>query len=127
MAATRREKHAKLIVLVESWLADESGYDEETWPRLKAAIERNRLSYRKCFNALPLSVSQKRFSATSGNSTGQSGGQGHVEPTGAMPRSLGPEWIVMGWRCVACREWISEDQMAEACSARSGAVPGGGG
>jgi hypothetical protein len=28
-------------------LADESGYDERVWPRLKKAIEQNRPSYRK--------------------------------------------------------------------------------
>lgn len=30
------------LQLLEEWLADESGYDEETWPELKAALDRNR-------------------------------------------------------------------------------------
>jgi hypothetical protein len=34
---------------MDEWLADESGYDEETWPQLKAAIEEDRLSYRRRF------------------------------------------------------------------------------
>jgi len=34
------------IRLVESWLADESGYDMRVWPLLSSAIERNRLSDR---------------------------------------------------------------------------------
>ena len=28
--------------LLQEWLADESGYDEETWPELSAALDRNR-------------------------------------------------------------------------------------
>ena len=28
--------------LLKSWLEDESGYDEETWPKLKKALERDR-------------------------------------------------------------------------------------
>jgi len=28
--------------ILDEWLADESGYDEETWPELKAALEQNR-------------------------------------------------------------------------------------
>lgn len=33
---------AKAIALFKSWLADESGYDEKVWPRLKKALERER-------------------------------------------------------------------------------------
>jgi hypothetical protein len=33
--------------LVDSWLADTSGYDNRVWPKLARAIEQNRLSYRK--------------------------------------------------------------------------------
>jgi len=36
--------------LLDEWMADESGYDEETWPELKAALERERLSSRPLFN-----------------------------------------------------------------------------
>jgi hypothetical protein len=38
------------IRLLDKWLADESGYDEEVWPRVKAGIEENRLSDLKRFN-----------------------------------------------------------------------------
>lgn len=47
---SRRERHARLIALIESWLADESGYDETVWPRLKARIEESRTSNRKRFS-----------------------------------------------------------------------------
>ena len=38
------------IRLLDEWMADESGYDEETWPRLKAALDRDRLSSRRLFD-----------------------------------------------------------------------------
>jgi len=47
---SRREKYARLIALIESWLADDSGYDEAVWPRLKARIEESRTSARKRFS-----------------------------------------------------------------------------
>jgi len=31
-----------MIRLLREWTADESGYDEETWPELKVALDRNR-------------------------------------------------------------------------------------
>jgi hypothetical protein len=37
------------IHLLESWLNDASGYDEQVWPVLKEAIENDRLSHRKRF------------------------------------------------------------------------------
>ncbi len=40
-----------VIALLDEWLQDESGYDEETWPDLKEAIDRDRLSERKLFDA----------------------------------------------------------------------------
>jgi hypothetical protein len=45
-------KAAKAIALFKSWLADESGYDEETWPKLKKALnqERDRVGARRLFN-----------------------------------------------------------------------------
>jgi hypothetical protein len=33
---------AGLIKILRSWLADESGYDEQTWPKLKKALEQER-------------------------------------------------------------------------------------
>ncbi len=40
-----------VIALLDEWLHDESGYDEETWPELKEALDRDRLSERKLFDA----------------------------------------------------------------------------
>jgi hypothetical protein len=31
-------KAAEVIALLKSWLTDESGYDEKTWPKLKKAL-----------------------------------------------------------------------------------------
>jgi hypothetical protein len=44
-------KVAKAIALFKSWLADESGYDEEAWPKLKKALdlERKRAGARRLF------------------------------------------------------------------------------
>jgi hypothetical protein len=39
-----------VVRLLDEWMADESGYDEETWPELKAALERERLSSRLLFD-----------------------------------------------------------------------------
>jgi hypothetical protein len=43
---------AGVIGLLRSWLADESGYDEETWPKLKKALdhERRRVGARRLFD-----------------------------------------------------------------------------
>jgi hypothetical protein len=35
-------KAAKAITLFQSWLSDESGYDERVWPRLKKALQQER-------------------------------------------------------------------------------------
>jgi len=37
-----RERNQGLIRLLNKWMADESGYDEETWPDLKKALQANR-------------------------------------------------------------------------------------
>ena len=44
-------KPEAVIALLDEWLQDESGYDEETWPELKEALDRDRLSERKLFDA----------------------------------------------------------------------------
>jgi hypothetical protein len=36
--------------LIQSWLADNSGYDETAWPTLQADIEANRLAGRARFH-----------------------------------------------------------------------------
>ena len=43
---------AGVIALLKSWLNDESGYDEETWPKLKKALEeqRERVGARRLFD-----------------------------------------------------------------------------
>jgi len=46
---SRRERHAAVIALLDKWLADESGYDENTWPGLKEQIEESRTSTRRRF------------------------------------------------------------------------------
>jgi hypothetical protein len=38
------------IALLDSWLEDESGYDERSWPELKSDLDEHRLSARKLFN-----------------------------------------------------------------------------
>jgi hypothetical protein len=46
---TARQRNATARQLLRAWLADESGYDEETWPRLKQALEANRSGQRRLF------------------------------------------------------------------------------
>jgi hypothetical protein len=48
-------KAARAISLFKSWLEDESGYDEETWPKLKRALnrERDRVGARRLFDDCP--------------------------------------------------------------------------
>jgi excisionase family DNA binding protein len=43
-------KNEAALRLLEEWMADESGYDEQTWPVVKRVIEENRLSHRKAFD-----------------------------------------------------------------------------
>lgn len=43
-------KQPSAIELLDRWLQDQSGYDEETWPELKAALDRDRLSARRLFD-----------------------------------------------------------------------------
>ena len=50
ISATQQAKNEAAIQLLAEWMADESGYDEETWPKVKQAIEENRLSSRSRFN-----------------------------------------------------------------------------
>ena len=42
-------KNNEAIKLLDTWLADESGYDERVWPIIKKMIEGNRLSTRRRF------------------------------------------------------------------------------
>lgn len=46
----QRDKNEAARRLLQEWLADESGYDEEVWPQVKQLIEDNRLSTRSRFS-----------------------------------------------------------------------------
>jgi hypothetical protein len=37
------------VCLIDEWLADASGYDEEVWPELKAGLQRERAGARSLF------------------------------------------------------------------------------
>jgi len=50
----RRRRNEAVIRLLDEWMADESGYDEATWPALKKALNRNRDSHRPLFFDAPL-------------------------------------------------------------------------
>ena len=45
----QRQKNEAARRLLQEWLTDDSGYDEEVWPKVKQLIEDNRLSPRKRF------------------------------------------------------------------------------
>jgi hypothetical protein len=44
------ERQQQLLHQLDEWLSDDSGYDEETWPKLKDALEQDRLSSRSLFD-----------------------------------------------------------------------------
>ena len=46
----RPSRAVEAIALIDRWLNDASDYDEKTWPELKAALDRDRLSDRKLFD-----------------------------------------------------------------------------
>jgi excisionase family DNA binding protein len=46
---TQREGNERAIQLLDEWMADESGHDEEYWPKLKAVLEQDHLSSRPLF------------------------------------------------------------------------------
>ena len=46
----RAAQNEAAIRLLHQWPADESGYDERVWSRLKEAIEVDRLSFRKRYS-----------------------------------------------------------------------------
>lgn len=47
---SRRERHAAVIALLEKWVADDMGDDEDAWIGLKRRIEESRTSTRKRFS-----------------------------------------------------------------------------
>jgi hypothetical protein len=50
-AAEQIRKNRAAMKLLMSWRAEDSGYDEEAWPKLGRAIEVNRLSARRRLDA----------------------------------------------------------------------------
>ncbi len=46
---TQRQRNIATQELLSTWLADESGYEEETWSSLKSALENNRPNSRQLF------------------------------------------------------------------------------
>lgn len=44
-----KPNHRAARAAIAEWLADDSDYDEKTWPEIQAAIEDNRLSERNRF------------------------------------------------------------------------------
>jgi len=49
-AALQRARNQSAINLLNEWLADESGYDEQVWPAARKAIAENALSSRRRFD-----------------------------------------------------------------------------
>lgn len=47
---SQQAKNMAVIKLLEEWMADESGYDEEVWPIVKRSLEDDRLSHRRRFS-----------------------------------------------------------------------------
>lgn len=47
-----RERSLRLVTLLDEWAVDESGYEDEAWPQLQAALdaERERLGMRSLFD-----------------------------------------------------------------------------
>jgi hypothetical protein len=45
----QHQKNEAVRHLLREWLTDDSGYDEEVWPKVRQIIEDNRLSPRKHF------------------------------------------------------------------------------
>ena len=48
-ATAQQTSNEAAIALLDEWLRDESGYDENVWHELVEVIERHRLSARKRF------------------------------------------------------------------------------
>ena len=51
-AILERERAERLIATLDEWMADESGYDETTWPEVADALdhERDQLGMRRLFD-----------------------------------------------------------------------------
>ncbi len=51
ISAAQRKRNQGALRLLRQWMADETGYDERSWPIARKVIEANRLSRRKPFHA----------------------------------------------------------------------------
>ena len=49
-SSNQPSERAACIELLNRWLADESGYDEATWPKVKKLLEEHRTSNRSLFH-----------------------------------------------------------------------------
>jgi len=49
-SSNQKTKREACIALLNQWLTDDSGYDEENWPKIKKAIAENRTSNRSPFD-----------------------------------------------------------------------------
>lgn len=49
MTPETRARLERITALLDEWMADETGYDEETWPDLKEVLDRDRPSSRRLF------------------------------------------------------------------------------
>jgi hypothetical protein len=45
-----QDSYRAAVQLLADWKAEESGYDEQTWPLIRKSVERNRLSLRPRFS-----------------------------------------------------------------------------
>jgi Fe-S cluster assembly ATPase SufC len=52
----RKERREAAIALIDEWLANDSGYDEETWPVVAASLNRNRHGER---NVIVITTAQR--------------------------------------------------------------------
>ncbi len=44
---SERKRAIQAIALIDEWLADDSGYDQQNWPKLKQALDVGRRSSRR--------------------------------------------------------------------------------
>ena len=43
------QEKGDVLSLLDEWLTDDSGYEEESWPQLREALDQDRLSDRPLF------------------------------------------------------------------------------
>lgn len=45
VAATRRERYKHSIQLIQQWMAEEDGYDEQVWPQIRRELQKDTWGY----------------------------------------------------------------------------------